>query len=206
MNKRKQWLSLYTMFHPMKGYELVKWDRSGSFIESACILLALFLYIVSERQVTGFIFNGNNADDINVPVIFLVTIGTFLLWFVSNMAVCSFMDGEGKSREVWIASTYALIPYVLIGFIEIVLSNLFSIEASPFLLILRFAAIAWSILLLAVGMYTVHQYSLKQTLANLSLTVAGIAIITFLLILVYSLFQQVFVFLFTVYNEIMFRM
>lgn len=198
--------AMTTMIHPIASFDSIKWERKGSYAMSVAILLALFLYQVLDRQMTGFIFNTNNVDTVNVPAIFFITMGAFVLWFVSNLAICSFMDGEGKSREIWIASSYALLPYILIGYIEVFLTNVLSKEAAPFLSMLSGGALLWSFILMAAAMYVIHQYSLFQTMLNLALTVVGIGVITFLLVLVYSLFQQVFVFVLTLYNEIMFRL
>ena len=51
-----------------------------------------------------------------------------------------------------------------------------------------------------------HQFTARQTLWNLLLTVFGMLIIAFIALLIYSLFQQVYVFIFTIFNEIMFRL
>jgi hypothetical protein len=63
----------------------------------------------------------------------------------------------------------------------------------------------WFVLLLTVAMKVTHQYSLPKTIVSMLLTVIGIGIILFLGILVFSLFQQLGIFIRTVYSEILFR-
>jgi hypothetical protein len=116
------------------------------------------------------------------------------------------MDGEGKAREIWMVSMYSLIPYLSVNLMVVLLSNFLSQEAAAFISMAKFAAFSWSGILMFSGMYDVHQYSVKKTIVNLGLTLVGMAVIFFLMILVFSLFQQLFVFLLTMYKELMFRL
>ena len=61
-------------------------------------------------------------------------------------------------------------------------------------------------MILIVGMYYIHQFTFGGLLLNLLLTVIGVAIILFLLLLGYSLVQQIITFVVTIYNEIVFRL
>ena len=57
-----------------------------------------------------------------------------------------------------------------------------------------------------VGEYYIHQLTAAKVFLNLLLTAAGVVILLFLLLLGYSLIQQIYAFLYTIYNEIAFRL
>lgn len=196
----------YTMFHPVNGFDKVKWNNEGSMPVCFIILAAFFLVKVFDQMLMGFIFNGVNPDKISVPFIFLVTMGGFAICYVANWAVSSLMFTEGKSRHIFIMLTYTLVPYIVFEMIYIVASNLVNAEMSAFLEAIRVVGFLWSFFILILGEYYVHQLTFWRVVVNLLLTAAGVVIILFLLLLGYSLVQQVYIFLYTLYSEIAFRL
>jgi hypothetical protein len=63
----------------------------------------------------------------------------------------------------------------------------------------------WSIILMISAMKAVHQYSIPKTLISILLTLVAMLLILFLAVLLLSLFQQVYVFVYTIYTEIAYR-
>ena len=55
------------------------------------------------------------------------------------------------------------------------------------------------------GMKACHQYTFTKTIVCIILTVIGMLLILFLLVLLMSLFQQVWLFFYTIYTEILYR-
>lgn len=196
----------YTMFHPVNGFDQIKWEKKGSVAACCLILLVFFLSNVFDQVLTGFIFNTFNPDRISVPSIFLISIGGFAIVYVSNWAAGSLMFSEGENRDIFITLCYALVPYTIFDLIYILLTNFANLEVAAFLTALLVIGFLWSGFILVVGMYYVHQFTFGELLLNLLLTAIGIAIILFLLLLGYSLIQQIITFVVTIYNEIVFRL
>ncbi|MBP8989257.1 MAG: hypothetical protein KBG64_03450 [Clostridia bacterium] len=196
----------YLMLHPIIGSEGIKWDGKGSYSVSIFMALMAFVTSVLQRQATGFIFNPNRLDKINVLNIFLVTALIVALWITSNRALCTLMDGEGKTSQIIIGSCYALLPYLLMTLLSVVLSHFLTYDMGVFLTCVQIAGYIWSGLVLFQAMRIIHQFTFKQTIWNLLLTVVGMMIIAFIMLLIYSLFQQLYIFFFTIFNEIMFRL
>lgn len=196
----------YTVFHPFNGFDQVKWEKKGSVLFGFVILAAFFLTSVFDQVLTGFIFNTYNPDKISVPSIFLITMGGFVICFVANWAISSLMFTEGELHNIFIALSYTLVPYIMAELVYIFATNIANQELQAFLTAIRIVGLIWSGVILLVGMHYVHQLSFGKVLINLLLTVIGILAILFLILLAYSLVNQIYTFLFTIWNELVFRM
>ncbi len=193
------------LIHPVRGFEEVKYGGKGSAAVAAGIVVLLFLSEVFNRQLRGFPFNPFRPDRLNILTVLAQTVVPYLLWGVANWALCTLMDGEGRFPEIMIATAYSLVPMVLITFLVAALSNLMTLEEGAFLLLAQSVRGIWFLVLLTIAMKEIHQYSFPRTVLSMALTVVGIGIILFLAVLVFSLFQQLAIFLRTVGSEILFR-
>ena len=63
----------------------------------------------------------------------------------------------------------------------------------------------WSIILMIQAMRAAHQYSFGKTLVSMVGTVIVMLLILFLAVLLISLFQQLYVFIYQIYTEILYR-
>jgi len=195
----------YTMFHPVNGMYRIKWDNRGSIGIGVAIMSLFFIVNVFEAVLKGFIYNTQNTDRISVPSIFAVSIGGILLWFISNWAISSLMFTEGKLAHIFVLTCYSLMPYCVMALVYIFLSNFFTMDLLPFLTMIRVAGIAWSAIVLFFGTYQIHQLTVGKVLVNLLLTVFGVLIMLFVMLLGYSLLQQMYIFVYTLFSEVMFR-
>lgn len=194
------------MLHPYEGFDTVKSEGKGSVKTGFVILSLLFLTAVISYVGTGFIFNNNRIERLNIFLLFAVTIGSFLLFYVANLAVSSLMnDCEGKAKELFIVNTHALLPAILAQLAVVFVSNYVNLQMQVFMDMLSGFGILWSVVLLFMGQMQVNRITVKRTILNLFLTAVVLLIIVVLLVLLYSLYQQISVFISTLYNEIMFR-
>lgn len=199
-------LALRTLIHPIDVSERIKYDRRGNLTLAVALIALVFLTSVITRQATGFPFNPNEIDAINILIVFLGSGGLLLLWIVANVALTNMMEGEASPYEVVIGTGYSMLPYILVALPLVVLTNLLSLEAAIFLQAASVLSLAWCGVLFVATTMTLHQFRFRKTLGYIVLTILGMAAAAFVLMLVVSLLQQVYVFLYTIYNEIMFRM
>lgn len=196
----------YTMFHPVNGFDQVKWNDAGSIRFCVLILAAFFLVKVFDQVLIGFIFDKTNPDNISLVSVFLITMGGFAICYAANWAVSSLMFTEGKARHVFIMLCYTLVPYIVCELLYIIATNVANQEMLVYMTAIRVVGLIWSGFVLFIGEYYVHQLTVVKVLVNLALTAAGVLILIFLLILGYSLVQQIYAFLYTIYSEIAFRL
>ena len=108
-------------------------------------------------------------------------------------------------KNIFCVSAYALLPYLFSQVIVIIASNFLLRTEGGFITFFQYLGLVWSIVLIISGMKTVHQYSLPKTLVAIIFTIVAMAIILFLMVLLLTLFQQVFVFGYSIYTELMYR-
>ena len=75
-------------------------------------------------------------------------------------------------------------------------------EEGAVLTLLGAAAILWSAVLMVLGLKVVHEFSFGRTVLAVLYSLIGILIILFLALLLWSLFQQLAMFLVSLYDEL----
>ena len=195
----------YVMRHPFEGYDDLRWKKGYNMKVAWVIVIAFFIISVASAQLTGFLFNQTYVKVFNIVPYFSSSVILFLTWVVGNWSLCTLFDGEGTMKNIFCVSAYALMPYLFSEVIVIIASNFLLRTEGGFISFFRYLGIVWSVVLMISGMKTVHQYSIPKTLVAIIFTVVAMAIILFLAVLLLTLFQQVFVFVYSVYTELMYR-
>jgi len=196
---------LHLILHPFDGFWDMKYDGKGKIRVALVILALVVLSIILQNQYAGFLVNYNDPRYLNSITQLITIVFPFFLWCVSNWAITTLMDGEGKFKEIVMAAGYALVPIVLL-YLPITAASRFMVneETAFYYLVISISSI-WFALLLFVGTMTVHQYSALKTVVTMLLTVIVMGIIVFLGTLVLSMMQQIYEFIVNIYREIIFR-
>lgn len=197
--------SFYVIFHPFKGFHEMKYEERGKVGVALIVLALLAVAIIAKQQFTGFIVNFTRAQDFRTLNQLAYVFVPFFLWCIANWSTTTLMDGEGSFPDIVMATGYALVPMVVLYFMQTVVSNVITQPESAFYYFLGGLAIAWFIGLLFAGTMTVHQYTASKTLLTMMLTVLVCGIIVFIAMLFFSLIQQMVGFIATIYKEIAFR-
>ena len=199
-----QWVK-HTVFHPFEGFEDLRWKKAGSLKYSFIIIAALFLALIAYDRWCGFQFRPLPDQLFSVVPYLMRSVVYFAAWVIGNWAVCTLLDGEGTVKNICIYSAYALIPYIVSVFINVLLSHILVQAEMVFFTTVSYAGLIWSGLLLFNAVRAVHQYSFTKTAAAIVLTLFAMLVILFLAVLFLSLFQKVYVFFYSLYTEILYR-
>ena len=195
----------YIMRHPFEGFEDLRWKKAYS-VPCALVIVALFFAVsVCDTLLTGFLHNPDPQKTFNVVPIIIQTIVLFFLWVLANWSLCTLFNGEGTMKSICVNTAYALAPYIIGKAVNIPLSNWLTSEENVFLTIISIVSITWSVLLLFSGMRTAHQYTFWQTFWSIVFSALAMLIIFILAILMVSLFQQVYLFVNSIYTELLYR-
>lgn len=196
----------YTMIHPFNGFWEMKYENKGRIKLSLAILLLMVLFAIVKRQYSGFVVNFNNLSQLNSLNELKFVVLPFLLWCVANWSLTTLMDGEGKFKDIVMATGYSLMPFIVIYLPQTLYSNIITMDEGAFYYLLDVVALIWFIWLLFVGTMTVHQYTPGKTVLTMALTLVVIGIILFLGLLFFSMMQQLVSFFISIYRELAFRL
>jgi hypothetical protein len=202
--KAWQW-PFYVMRHPFEGYEDLRWKKGYDMRVALVIVLAFFIVSVMRDLLIGFLYGGASIKVFNVVPYISSTIILFFLFVIGNWALCTLFDGEGSMKNICCVTAFALVPLILSMILNTILSNILLPAESAFYLVVEWLGILWSVIMLLSGMRVVHQYSVPKTLIAVIFTVVAMLIMIFIAVLLMTLFQQVFIFGYSIYTEIQYR-
>ncbi len=196
----------HVIFHPFEGFEDLRWKKQGSMRIVFAIVCLLFILQIAYSRLYGFQYYSDYDKIFNiVPYIFksFILFGT---WVVANWAMCTLFDGEGSMKNIFINSAYALIPYITGYLVGTVMSHFLIRDEYVFIQAVEIIGLCWSFVLFISGIKAVHQFSFGKTIALILLTLVAMIAILFLLVLLLTLFQQVLIFIFSIYTELSYRL
>lgn len=194
------------VFHPADGFYQMKYEHRGRLGFALLNVLLLFVSYSFLKQYTGFALNDTNPANLNILIDFVMVVAVYILWCTGNWLVTTLMDGEGSLRSIAMATGYALIPVNLIFIPATLVSNLLVYQEGAFFTIVLGIAVVWAVVLMFMGLLTVQNYTAGKTVLTVLLTVVAILIVVFLLGLVASLVQQMYVFFKSIYTEIVYQL
>lgn len=192
--------------HPFEGFEDLRWKKSGSMKIAIGIVVLLFIQQLAYSRMYGFQYYSDYDKIFNIVPYIFQSFGLFILYVVCNWAMCTLFDGEGSLKNIFIVTAYSLIPYIAGYLIGTVLSHILIKDEYVFIQIFEYLGLAWSVVMFVSAMKAVHQFSFGKTLALILLTLVAMVAVVFLLVLLLTLFQQVIIFIFTIYTELSYRL
>lgn len=198
---------LYTVIHPVDGYREMKNNKKFSLLAANVVLVLWVLQRVLTWGYSDFDFKSRNAleSPVNLPQILLTTVVVFAIACISNWCFCTLMDGKGHFAEIWVTCAYALIPYVIVGLVRVGLSYFMVTDEAVFLTYMNVIAMIWTGFMLFLAIQTIHDYTVPKTIGAILLTIVGVLIIAFLVILVTGLATQIYSFFKTILYELRLR-
>lgn len=198
------WLK-HVIFHPIEGFEDLRWKKQGSLKLTFFIVFLLFVAMVVNRQLMAFAFNTAYVKVFNVVPLIVRSVVYFFVWVIGNWAVCTLFDGEGTLKKICIYSAYALVPYIVGVFVSVFISRFLVLDEAIWVNFISLLGLGWSVVLMIQAMKAVHQYSFTKTIVSIIGTLIAMLLILLLVVLLLSLFQQVYVFIYSIYTEIAYR-
>lgn len=197
--------SNYVIFHPFDGFWDIKREKRGSF-RAANLLLGLFILMYALRaQYTAYMFSGKMAGDINVLLDVVRILIPIFLWIVSNWCFTTLMEGEGTMKDIYIATMYALKPYIITAIPLLLLSHCLSIDEAFIYTSLSTIVTIWVLALMFFGMMTTHDYTLSKGILTAILTLVGILLIIFLALVFTNVIQDIYNLVSDMIKEVSYR-
>jgi len=192
-----------TLIHPSLCFDEVKEKGRGSI--KLCIAVTAVYYVLSVMQTLcgGFLFTYYDPESFNSIMVLVRSVGIVVLWIICNWMVCTLLGGKGKIREIAVVTCYSLIPLIIEMALRLLLTNVLLPTEGEFLGIFETVAMLYTLLILIIGMIKIHDFSFGRMLSSSFLSLLGVGIIFFLIVMIIILFQQAAGFAVTVISELL---
>lgn len=198
--------ALYVITHPFDGFWDLTHEKRGSLSAATTIFILVLLTNVWKVQYTSFIFNHVQWEYYNVFMDLIPMIIIFAIWCVSNWSLTTLMDGKGKLGQIYMGTAYAMTPFVLIQIPMIIISHFITEDEKSYYIILDKVSLIWCVLLIIAAMMMIHDYELGKCIFSIIITIVGMMVIVFLILMFFSLITQSFGYVISLYKELSFRM
>ncbi len=126
----------------------------------------------------------------------------FFLFCIGNWSVTCLMGGEGRFKDIVTSVGYALLPLILTFVPATLISQFVAADEDAFYYLILVFGVAWTSILILMGIMIIHNYSLAKTLVTLLLTFCAMLIIIFIIMMLFDLLSQVYGFFRNVYIEL----
>lgn len=195
----------YVLKHPIDGFTALRYENKGSVLSAIVLYFLVYVSIAFSELVTSFSFNQVRTYEINVFMIFTQFVILVGAWVICNYLISSIYRGEGRFKDVFVGTAYALVPFIIIGVPLAIVSNVLTQSEGPIYQYVYIAMFVWIALLIIWKVQSLQSYSVGETLANLSFTVFALAVSAVLIMVLVGLSSELTQFLKEVYQEVTLR-
>ena len=196
----------YILTHPIKGYEDFKLEKKGEMYVAIFYVFMMILSAVLTATARGFLVRDPWDETFNLGRTTLLVLAPIILFTIGNWSITTLFDGKGKIKEIFMVLMYGLIPYIWVSIPATLLSNFLVSDEVALYLSLFSVGTFLSAYMIFMGLLVTHEFGLLKTILTILATLIAVAVIIFIGVLILTIFQQLFVFLKALYEEITLRM
>lgn len=193
---------MYILTHPIQGFTEFKNEKKAKMWAAISILVLYVLMEIFAYQYEGIITNKNNPEKFNSLQIIIYGVIPPVVLAIANWSVTTLLDGKGRMKEIFMMICYSLVPTMLIGYLNILLSNVLTLDEAQFITLLNIIGWVLTGFMVFMGLVVIHEYGMGKTLWSIILTILAALIIAFIALLIFDLAQQIYGFVYSLYKEI----
>lgn len=198
--------SFYCLTHPLDGFWDLTHEKRGTYAAANTILFFTLLARIMGLQYTSFLFNDIYWPDVNIFLYIASIVFPLALWVVGNWALTTLFDGKGRLGQVYMATCYCMLPYPLIQFPLIILSNVVTKDEGSFYYVFGTIALIWAAGLILCAMTQIHEYRMSKTVLFTFASIFAMLVMVFIMLLFFSMISQGIAYFVSIGREIIFRL
>lgn len=205
LSKEKFAYLFYVLKHPIDGFYEMRHRGKGSILIAFLMVVLFSISYTMNRLLASFVVNDVNPRAVDSISDLQGIILIYVVFCIANWSITCLSDGEGRFKDILIAVGYSLLPLVLTYTPATIVSQFVAANEEAFYTIIIGFGTAWTAIMALIGIMTIHNYSLGKTLFTLLLTIVAMLVIIFLFMLLTTLVDQVYMFLSSIYTELIYR-
>lgn len=192
--------------HPIDGCYAVRREGKASYLVANSILLLVVVFYIISKYFCGFLIKNVREGRFDVATDFGLLAIIFILFTACCYLVCTINDGEGRFKELYCSFAYSFTPYLIIQVAIFALSHVVT-ENERFLIDLaQVCMFVWIIILLVLSIKEINNYSMKETIKIILLTIFTAVIVVLIVYILGVLWGQVFDFISEISGEVVYRL
>lgn len=193
------------LVHPYDFYYDIQEPGRLRWHQAILIVLLTFAAKMLSILVTGYPFQTREPHEISTLHELVWIVAPWLTWCISNWGVSTILDGEGKFKEVFVGSAFALVPYMLFIVPVTLLTDVLSLDEASTYRMLTKLLVLWVAWLFLVKVRILHDFEPGKVVFITLVSVAGVAVIWFVGILLFGISNQFVTFLIGLIKEMKLR-
>lgn len=197
--------ALYILKHPLDGFTGLRQENKGGYLSASIILAVVLAALVISQAYTSFTFNQSAPFKVNLFNIFLSFFVGWVGWVICNYLISSIYRGEGRFKDVFVGSAYALTPLIIIGIPLALMSNIMTDSEKAIYDYIYYGMITWVGLLFFWKVQSLQNYSIGETIYNIVLSLFSMVIMGVLIFIMFGLTNELRTFIYEVYQEVTLR-
>ena len=182
----------------------IKKENKASYLSAIIVLIAFVAVVICDSYATGFLFR-NHGGMGNAFTQILAILAVFMLWCGTNYLVSTLNDGEGWFKDFFIGTCYCLIPFIIFKIPMILLTHVLTYNEQFIIQFANVVIYAYTAILVLIMIQYIHQYTFKETIKNILITIFGMVIFALMILLVYMFASQLVDFVISLIKEVIFR-
>lgn len=194
-----------SMRHPIDSTYYIKTDKSIGITNGLIVFVILIVVYIFGLTCTSFLYSTVVLERTVLLKEVIKIVIPIALFVVANYLSSSLLEGEGTFRSVFITTLAALTPVIVIYPIAIIISNVLTYSESVIYYLLITLMALWSGCLLIVMNKELHNYTFKEMILNIIMTILLMAVLLIVVILCYLMVNQVIVFIKDIVREVIFN-
>jgi len=196
----------YFMRHPIDGSYGIAREGRASWAAPSILLFVFMIEYVINKYLCGFLWKGVREGRYDI----LSDIGTVVIVMAAvtacNYLVCTINEGEGTVKKIYTYFCYSLTPYIMLTPVAFILTHVLTDNEAFLVTLVQILMIGWLLVLLVLSIKEVNNYTGKETVKIIALTLFTILIMALLIFIIYILWAQVFEFISSIFGEVVYRL
>lgn len=198
--------ALYILRHPIYGSWEMKRKKTGRYRDGLILMALAVAAVTFNRQMRAFVFNNAYNVPLDMMRQIAIIVLPVMLFTLANYAITTLTEGKGSFKDIFMVTCYSLLPLIIFQVLAPVISHFMTLNELVYLQIIDGVGFGWMALMLLLGIQEIHEYSGGKMVSTMVLTVIGAAIIVFIVLLFFSLLQELGSFVYSIYREFSLRL
>ncbi|WP_274362880.1 YIP1 family protein [Paenibacillus thermotolerans] len=175
------------MMHPFLGYEELRYEDKGKWSHAAALMALFVLAFTSDYWLVSFLYEPVPPQFVNWEQVILQPLLIWIIWSVTSFGIATITDGEGRWRDVFIATAYNFTPFIFFSIPINLLTHILTFKEQHFIQLFETVLLLWSVFLFYVSVKETHNYETGKAIGIMGVTAVSCVIFVLLFMLVFGL-------------------